>query len=74
MGIYEDLENETGEKERFLKLSYDIKNPLTVCYGYLEMIKNANDNEKEEYLNLIKKELDSSIKLIDKYVKEINRP
>ena len=51
------------------KLLHEIKNPLAVCSGYLEMIPNSNNYEKDKYFNIIKKEIERSLLIINDYSK-----
>ncbi len=70
--LYEEIKNKKEKKDLFLKMSYDIKNPLSVCYGYLEMMEKEKQYSSD-YINKIRKELDKSIKIIDKYKEEIEK-
>ena len=67
------IENNKTKEGKFLKLSYDIKNPLTVCIGYLELLNNATDTEKEKYIEIIRKEINNSIEMIDNFSDEIKK-
>jgi len=49
------------------RLAHEIKNPLTVCQGYLEMLTKAKSDTKAKYLSIIKNELKKSILLIDEF-------
>ena len=37
------------EEVAFHQLSHELKNPLTVCKGYLEMIPSSEECQKKEY-------------------------
>ena len=45
----------TELKTAITNISHDLRTPLTVIYGYLEMMKNTDDPQKQrEYLDIIK--------------------
>ena len=47
------------------KLTHELKNPLTVCKGYLEIMKK--DNKTNKYLNIINNEIKRCITIINDY-------
>lgn len=49
------------------KLTHELKNPLSVCNGYLEMIKNSDEESKEKYLQIIKSEIKRSLNILSNY-------
>lgn len=51
----------------FNKFTHEIKNPLTVCNGYLDMILKCNDKDRETYLEIVRDELKRSINIINNY-------
>jgi len=46
------------------KLAHEIKNPLSICIGYLEMLDN---DYNQKYIDIIKSELNRSITILDDY-------
>ena len=52
-------------KEDMYVLAHEIKNPLCVVNGYLEML---NNNNLERYKRIIKEEVDTSIEILDNYL------
>ena len=63
---------ELYEKEKRLrtsisKLTHEIKNPLAVCNGYLEMIKERDDKSKEKYLNIVREEIKRTLSVINDF-------
>lgn len=63
---------ELYEKEKKLrtsisKLTHEIKNPLAVCNGYLEMIKNEDQKSKEKYLNIVREEIKRTLSVINDF-------
>ena len=45
---------EEFDKVEIHKLVHEIKNPLSICTGYLEMLPKANEENTSKYLNIIK--------------------
>ena len=41
-------------KEEFNKFAHEVKNPLAVCSGYLEMISKCNEKDRIKTINEIK--------------------
>lgn len=52
--------------DEFQQLAHEVKNPLTICKGYLEMLLKDKDNNK--YFEIIKKEIDRSIMILTDYM------
>lgn len=66
----EDLEREKKIKESLFHLNHEIKNPLAVVNGYLEMVDRTDSLEKKEkYRDIIKKEIKRSITIINDFSK-----
>ncbi len=69
--VYRDYHNKI-QKEKDLKialfkLTHEIKNPLTVCKGYLDMMDYNNKDNIINYLNIIKSELDRTVLIINEF-------
>ena len=52
--------------DEFQQLAHEVKNPLTICKGYLEMLLQDKDNDN--YFEIIKKEIDRSIMILTDYM------
>ena len=64
----ENLEKEKKIKESLFHLNHEIKNPLAVVNGYLDMIDKTNDKYKiDQYQQIIKKEVKRSITIINDF-------
>ena len=67
-----DLEKEKQLKNSLFKLTHEIKNPLAVCKGYLQMMNLDNKEKTEKYLNIIKDEIERSLAIMADF-KELNK-
>ena len=56
-------------KEEFNKFAHEVKNPLAVCNGYLELIMKCSEKDKETYLQIVKDEIKRSLNIINDYSK-----
>lgn len=62
-----ELERERKLRKSISKLTHELKNPIAVCNGYLEML-NLDDKEKsQEYVDIIKSEMNRSITVINDF-------
>ena len=69
-----DLNNSIKEskKQQYLyeslsKLTHELKNPITVCKGYLEIIERKGLDKVEEYLPIISSEINRSLAVINDF-------
>lgn len=63
--IVETLTKETNKNISISKLTHELKNPLTVCNGYLEMIDLKKQQQTTKYINIIKDEISRSLTIIN---------
>ena len=64
---YETLKKITKEKklyESLFKITHEIKNPLAVCKGYLDMFDINNKAKANKYINIINQEIDRTLLLL----------
>lgn len=64
---YETLQKITKEKklyESLFKITHEIKNPLAVCKGYLDMFDINNEAKANKYINIINQEIDRTLLLL----------
>ena len=66
------LEKDKVIKDALFKLTHEIKNPLAVCKGYLEMIDLNNGEKANKYLSIMKQEINRSLNIISDFV-EFNK-
>ena len=65
---YKELEQDKQIKNSLFKITHEIKNPLAVLKGYLDMF-NANDIEKsQKYITIMKNEVDRTLNIINDFM------
>ena len=69
--LYIDMNNMREEnklKNSLFKLTHEIKNPLAVCKGYLDMINLEDATKTAKYINIIKSEIDRSLNIMNDFM------
>lgn len=66
------LEKDKIVKDALFKLTHEIKNPLAVCKGYLEMINLENKEKSIKYISIMRQEINRSLNIISDFV-EFNK-
>ncbi len=62
------IEKEKELRTSLFKVTHEIKNPIAVCKGYLDMI-DLNDKKKvNRYIPIIKSEIDRTLTLMDDFL------
>lgn len=51
----------------FHKFTHELKNPLTICNGYLEILSKRTSQQEKKYLQIIQKEITRSLNIINDY-------
>ena len=67
VNMYYSLESITKEKklyESLFKITHEIKNPLAVCKGYLDMFDTNDIKKANKYINIINQEVDRTLTLL----------
>lgn len=62
------LEKDKTIKDALFKLTHEIKNPLAVCKGYLDMMDINKQEKAEKYISIMKQEVDRSLNIISDFV------
>ena len=62
---YKELMKECRMKESLFKISHEIKNPIAVCKGYLDICENNKNYEK--YIPIIKTEINKTLNLLQDF-------
>ena len=62
------LEKDKKIKDALFKLTHEIKNPLAVCKGYIDMIDINKEEKALKYINIMKQEINRSLNIISDFV------
>lgn len=62
-----DLKEGKQFKKTIFNITHEIKNPLAVCKGYLDMLDNDN-SKLNKYLPIIKKEINQSLLILQDFM------
>jgi len=62
-----ELDKEKELKLALFKLTHEIKNPIAVCRGYLEMMNYKDIKRVEKYFNIISSELNRTLLIINDF-------
>ena len=71
VGLYGEVKNMAMEREvknSLFKLTHEVKNPIAVCKGYLDML-NVNDcSQVERYIPIVRQELNRSLDIMNDFM------
>lgn len=67
-----DLENVKNLHESIFKITHEIKNPIAVCKGYLDMFDTNNKEHSKNYIPIIKDEINRTLVLLQDFL-SLNR-
>lgn len=63
-----ELNKEIEIKNSLFKLTHEIKNPIAVCKGYLDMMEINDKKKSEKYINIIKQEINRSLNIMNDFL------
>lgn len=63
-----DIEENKQIKQALFTISHEIKNPLAVCKGYLDMYDYNDVNNSRKYVPIIKSEIDKTLDLLQDFL------
>lgn len=63
-----ELEKEKTIRNSLFKITHEIKNPIAVCKGYLDMVDLNNKKKIDKYIPIIKSEINRTLSLLDDYL------
>ncbi len=63
-GMVDKINKDNQLKDSLFKLTHEIKNPIAVCKGYLDMINLSDQEKSKRYIGIIKSEIDRSLNVI----------
>lgn len=62
------VQEENKLKNSLFKLTHEIKNPLAVCKGYMDMINLNNVDKANKYIKIVKSEIDRSLDVMNDFM------
>lgn len=63
-----ELEKEKQIRTSLFKITHEIKNPMAVCKGYLDMLDISNSEQVERYVPIIKEEIDRTLLILNDFL------
>ena len=63
-----ELEQEKQIKTSLFKITHEIKNPMAVCKGYLDMLDINNTDQTKKYIPIIKEEIDRTLVILQDFL------
>ena len=63
-----ELEKEKQIKNSLFKITHEVKNPIAVCKGYLEMLDVHNEEQVERYIPIIREEINRSLDIMSDFM------
>lgn len=67
-GTIKDVEYEKSLRESMFKITHEVKNPIAVIKGYLDMMDVNNSKQVSKYIPIIKEETDRTIMLMNDFL------
>lgn len=66
--VIHELEKEKKLRESLFKITHEIKNPIAVCKGYLDMLDYDDKDKVKRYIPIIKDEISRTLILMDDFL------
>ena len=63
-----NIDRENKLRDSLFKLTHEIKNPIAVCKGYLDMLNLDNRDKSEKYISIVKSEIDRSLNVMNDFM------
>ncbi|MCI8330855.1 MAG: HAMP domain-containing histidine kinase [Bacilli bacterium] len=63
-----EFEKEKSIRLSLFKITHEIKNPIAVVKGYLDMFDSNNKEKSEKYVNVMKNEIDRTLNLLTDFM------
>lgn len=61
---HKELQQDKQIKESLFKITHEIKNPIAVCKGYIDMFDINKKEESLKYISIIKSEIDRTLNIL----------
>lgn len=65
---FKELEKEKQIRLSLFKITHEIKNPLAVCKGYLDMLDTNNKDQCHRYIPIIREEINRTLLLLQDFL------
>ena len=65
---FKELQQEKQIRLSLFKVTHEIKNPIAVCKGYLDMLNVNNQEQVEKYIPIIKGEIERLLTLLEDFM------
>ena len=62
------LENDKQIKTSLFRITHEIKNPIAVCKGYLDMFDKENQEHYQKYIPILKDEINRTLLLLEDFL------
>lgn len=63
-----ELESEKQIRNSLFKITHEIKNPIAVCKGYLDMFDDNNKNHVKKFIPIIKQEINRTLTIMNDFM------
>ena len=63
-----EFEKEKQLKNSLFKITHEVKNPIAVCKGYLEMLDTNKQDKVDKYIPIIKQEINRSLNIMSDFM------
>lgn len=73
--VYYLIKNNKKDSDNSLyQIAHEVKNPIAVCKGYLDMLDPNNQEKVNKYIPIVRKEMNRALTIMDEYLdlKRIN--
>ena len=66
--IVSKMEKDNQLRDSLFKLTHEIKNPIAVCKGYLDMLNLDDRDKSDRYISIVKSEIDRSLNIMNDFM------
>ena len=63
-----ELERDKQIRNSLFKITHEVKNPIAVCKGYLEMLDVENEDQVKRYIPIVRQELSRSLDIMSDFM------
>ncbi len=63
-----EIEREKQIKTSLFKITHEIKNPIAVCKGYLDMLDTNNKVKMDKYIPIVKQEIEHCLNIMNDFM------